>query len=70
MFMKLYSELLTDKIMLTLYEYNKTDFINRYDVLIRYSALKHIISFHFYIMNQFFKNNSRNYQTLHSEFNF
>ena len=34
---------------------NKTDFINKYCILIRHLILEHIISFHFCIMNQFFK---------------
>ena len=32
---------------------NKTDFISRYCVSIRYSVLEHMISFHFHIMNWF-----------------
>ena len=32
---------------------NKTDFVSRYCVSIRYLTLKHMILFHFHIMNQF-----------------
>ena len=34
---------------------NETDSVNKYYVLIKHSILEHMILFHFYVMNWFFK---------------
>ena len=47
---------------------NETDFINKYNVLIRYSTLKYMILFYFYVTNQFSENSSRNYWMLYFKF--